>query len=112
MSDADRWQRLQHVFDGAVVLGSDERAAYLARECAADDDLRLQAESLLAASALASAKLAGVVGEAARALAADLAPGQRVGPWELIREIGRGGMAQCFSRAAPTASTPRRPRSR
>ncbi len=96
MIDPERWQRLQQVFDGAVVLAADERAAYLDRECGDDDDLRRRAESLLAASALASAKLGRVVGSAARALAADLAPGQRVGPWELIREIGRGGMGAVF----------------
>jgi len=90
------WDRLQSLFDVAVSLPPAERDAYLSSECGPDTALRQQIESLIAASAHASAALGGAVSEAARGLTAAAAPGQRVGPWELIREIGHGGMGAVF----------------
>ena len=94
--DPRQWDRLQSLFEGAVALESVERNAYLSGQCSDDPELRLQVESLIAASESASAALGGAVRSVARELAADLAPGQRIGPWELVREIGHGGMGAVF----------------
>ena len=95
--DRVRWDRLQSLFDGAVALQSDEeRAAYLSSHCSDDPALRLQVESLIAVSDSASAALEGAVRGAVRDLVPDLTSGQRIGPWELVREIGHGGMGAVF----------------
>jgi eukaryotic-like serine/threonine-protein kinase len=90
------WARLQTLFDVALSLGPAERDEYLSRECGPDTALRQQIDSLIAASAQAGDRIDGIVGLAARELAPTAAPGQRVGPWELVREIGRGGMGAVF----------------
>jgi serine/threonine protein kinase/tetratricopeptide (TPR) repeat protein len=93
---SEGWARIQVLFDRAVSLESAERAAWLNRECGDDIALRLEIESLITASEGAGGKVDGLVGLAVRELAASAAPGQRVGPWELIEEIGRGGMGAVF----------------
>ncbi|MBR9991372.1 MAG: serine/threonine protein kinase [Gemmatimonadetes bacterium] len=90
------WARLQSLFDVALSLEPAEREDYLSRECGPDTALRLQIESLIAASAEAGDRIDGIAGLASRELAPIAAPGQRVGPWELVREIGRGGMGAVF----------------
>ena len=43
----ERWQQIREVFDRAVSLPSEERAAYVNAVCANDSDLRREVESLL-----------------------------------------------------------------
>ena len=94
--DRERWDRLQSLFEGAVALQSFEREAYLDSHCSDDPELRSQVASLIAASDSASNALGAVLRSTARDLGETLSAGQRVGPWELVREIGRGGMGAVF----------------
>ena len=94
--DRARWERLEALFDAAADLPTDEREAYLLEACGEDAALRRQVESLLIANDSASGAFEGIVGDAARAVASGLEAGQRVGPWELVREIGHGGMGAVF----------------
>ena len=94
--EGDRWNRLQSLFEGAVALESVARDAYLDSHCSDDPELRSQVESLIAASESASEALGAAVRRTAREMAAPLEAGQRVGPWELIREVGHGGMGAVF----------------
>ena len=45
---AERWQRIEVIFESALALKGDKRAAFLKRECAGDEALRQEVESLLA----------------------------------------------------------------
>jgi serine/threonine protein kinase/tetratricopeptide (TPR) repeat protein len=90
------WARLQALFDVAVGLEPAERVDYLSRECGDDTELRQRIDALMAASEDAGERIDGIVGQAARELTSSVAAGQRVGPWELIEEIGRGGMGAVF----------------
>jgi eukaryotic-like serine/threonine-protein kinase len=92
---SDAWTGLQTLFEAAISLEPAERADYLSRECGDDTGLRLQVESLLDATH-AGSRIDGIVGRAASELASSVTAGQRVGPWELIEEIGRGGMGAVF----------------
>src|SRR6267378_2891919 len=99
------WQKLKSLFHTALELESEERAAFLNRSCDGNEVLRNQIEKLLASHHDAGAFLdspavvdAGLIatevhleGDSAQALA-----GQRIGPYEIIREIGRGGMGTVF----------------
>jgi Tol biopolymer transport system component len=84
----DRWKRVESVFQGALDRDSGQRDAYLAEACRGDDALRLEVESLLASDARAAA--------APRAAGAVLAPGTRVGRYEIRECIGSGGMGEVY----------------
>lgn len=93
--DAERWRRLQDLFEGALARAPDERDAWLAGQDA-DEALRREVLALLAADA-AEDKVPGVLQYAAAAGTA-AAPGadSLVGPWRLLRELGAGGMGTVF----------------
>src|SRR5689334_25162593 len=103
-SSADRWQRLNAVFDAAVALDARERSAYVARACAGDDALRAAVERLVAAHEASTTFIAESPAPAlaARMLEQDAAhdaaamAGRRVGPYRIVREIGRGGMGAVY----------------
>ena len=94
--ERDRWNRLQSLFEGAVALQSHDREAYLDSHCSDDPELRSQVESLIAVSDAASDALGAALRSAANDIVKPLVAGQRVGPWELVREVGHGGMGAVF----------------
>ena len=44
---AERWARVKQLFEAVVDLDAKERAAFLGRECGADESLHVEVESLL-----------------------------------------------------------------
>jgi serine/threonine-protein kinase len=93
--NAERMQRLAALFDAALALEPAARAAYLERECVDDAELRAEVERLLLADEAAAdgAFIEGAVRAAARALTGeDRRTGLVLGPYRLLRELGRGGM--------------------
>lgn len=99
------WQQLKSLFHAALELEPAGRAVFLARACDGDTDLRRRVEQLLtshdnAGLFLVSSALvdAGMIttDESAPAIHEQTRAGQRVGPYEIIREIGQGGMGTVF----------------
>ena len=45
--DPQRWQRVEGLYHSALERAFDERVAFLAEQCGADDGLRREVESLL-----------------------------------------------------------------
>ena len=43
----ERWQRIEQLYHSALERAPGERAAYLAAECAGDDELQREVESLI-----------------------------------------------------------------
>ncbi|MGH8123738.1 MAG: protein kinase domain-containing protein [Rudaea sp.] len=97
--DAQRWQRIGAIFDAVVDAAPDRRGALLDDHCNGDAQLRAEVEALLHADAAAAGFEHGVDSardSAARDWseneAATASGGERMGPWRILREIGRGGM--------------------
>lgn len=84
---AGDWNLLDEALATALELPEPERLAYLRERLARHPDTLRQAESLLAQSSEAEAFF-----ENSPVAAFRLAPGLRLGPWRLERELGRGGM--------------------
>lgn len=103
----DDWQTVEPLLDAALALAPDQRQHFLdtlppeQQRWRETLDRLLQAESAAADAGFLSraASLAGGTEGSGAALSRWQA-GQRVGPWALIEELGRGGMASVW-RARP-----------
>ena len=90
---AERWEHLKSVFYQALDQPPEQRRAWLAAACHGDRSMQQEVEALLVAH-----DTAGDFLEQPATVGADgtdtmtLVPGTRLGPYEVIREIGRGGM--------------------
>ena len=94
-------QRALQLFDAALEQPEAKRATWLVGACAGDDDLQREVEAMLAADGAGTAdpltpQLAKIRVEEA---AIDLPAGTRIGAWELIGVLGRGGMGAVYRAA-------------
>ncbi len=101
LNAADRWGRIQSLFERAVSLPGDERAAWLLEACPDDPGIRREVAELVAADEAAGGAefISAPIAEAVRSLTqADEASrvGERVGPYRLVSEIGHGGMGTVY----------------
>ncbi|MFT3706883.1 MAG: protein kinase [Archangium sp.] len=89
--DANQWARVNEVFSRALERKPEEREHYLIETCAGDATLLKEVRSLLEADAKASQSFletpAGAIAEK---------PLAEIGPWRVVRELGRGGMGTVF----------------
>jgi tetratricopeptide (TPR) repeat protein/tRNA A-37 threonylcarbamoyl transferase component Bud32 len=85
-----RWGRLEELFHAAVELDAGERAQFLERECGDDVELRASLLDMLREDDTGP-RLERTVREAA-GLALGIPPNTRIGAYEVLRELGRGGM--------------------
>src|SRR5687768_1245832 len=97
---AERYRRIQELFEAVVDLPPAERTAMLEKRCEGDTALRQEVEAMLAADAQTTS-----FGEQpAFVIPKDLFPeenkehlaGQRFGVYQVIREIGRGGLGAVY----------------
>ncbi len=98
---AARWARVSVAFDAVADLPAADRPAALDRLCVGPDGrpdaaLRAEVESLLGADADATTDDAFGSGPLDASALVDGGPveGERVGPWRVLRPIGRGGMGR------------------
>jgi serine/threonine-protein kinase len=100
--NADRWNRIEALFEQAAELGPAERAAFLEEVCAGDLALREEVEALLAADADAEGYLGrlsvNLVGPALESALAqrDALVGSEVGSYRVLRPLGHGGMGTVY----------------
>lgn len=99
---AERWARVKATVVEALDLPDSERGAFISRACAGDEELQREVESLLA-NARASANFfetpaAGLLGpdEPVGSGAPLLAPGARLGVYEITSFLSAGGMGEVY----------------
>jgi serine/threonine protein kinase len=94
----ERWVQIRQIFDGALELRKEDRAVYLRVVCARDEPLRKEVESMLASHEESGDFLNAPAAELNRSLltmedrSAEFPAIPRVGPYQLEKRIGRGGM--------------------
>ena len=97
--DASRWERLKQLLDLALEKEPGERSAFLKEACAEDEPLRQEVESLLAAYQEAGVTIKGslrIPSVFHSAAIQEAVPHQRIGPYQVLRSVGSGGMATVY----------------
>lgn len=95
---SERWERTKEILEQALRLGSEKRQVYLDAACRADADLRRELESLIASHQEAGSQFLAAAAPEVLQLTPPraLAPGTRLGPYEILSPVGAGGMGEVY----------------
>ena len=105
----ERWEQISRIFNSAISLDGEARAAYVKTQCGVDESLRAEVEKLLESHQQASDEkfIDGVAAEANAALLVGddelgkqqtrtLNAGQQLGAYVILDVLGSGGMGEVY----------------
>jgi serine/threonine-protein kinase len=94
----ERWARVKELFEAAVDLDPKQRTALFDKECGGDEALRGEIESLLKSDERTDGFIEQPAFEIPRDLFSEEEPvaGRQFGAYQVIREIGRGGLGTVY----------------
>lgn len=96
----EKWQRVREVFDSAIRRRPDEREAFVRGACGVDEELLFEVESLLSSLDSADGFMEAPAVEAVADVFSNngnkLEKGQSLGHYEIINELGSGGMGEVY----------------
>jgi eukaryotic-like serine/threonine-protein kinase len=96
----ERWQHVKSVLAAVLEVDPSDRSAHLDRVCTGDPALREEIETLLAVGRAADSEVLNGLAVAALAPQSSGASeriGRRIGPYQVVEEIGVGGMGEVYS---------------
>lgn len=93
---AEHWRQIEEIFDLALEVPAEQRSAWLDKNCP-NPAIRKEVDDLISANETTGAmqaSLKSALTDLAKSVQArdQLRPGGRLGPYELLDEVGRGGM--------------------
>jgi len=96
----EQWQLVKQILDRCLQLEEEERSSYLDEVLAADSELRPEVESLLRSHEQAQSRFLRDPAIAVLPDFAEFAPvpriGRRIGAYDVLEEIGCGGMGEVY----------------
>ena len=103
MIDRDRWAKVESIYHAALEHEPEERAAFVSKECAGDQELESEVGSLLNFDGQAEAFMQSpALNVAAKTLAASQASSENeskiedIGPYHFLELIGEGGTGSVY----------------
>jgi len=93
---ADRWRKVEELFEAALQLPLNRRGAFLLEACPGDVELRGEVESLLNAAGSGDALLDGSPLSSISERPPAFDAGDKLGNFQIIGPLGRGGMGEVY----------------
>ena len=92
----EEWGKVRGILERALEIEPGGRAAYLESVCSGDRALRREVDSLIASNEAASTDFLEFSAPAPLDAVAESLAGKRIGAYEIVEEIGHGGMGSVY----------------